>query len=127
MQCVTHGGTCAFQFDGCQPTAALPLGELCTWTPPEADQPLWSIIEAGRHPAISAWPAGHPCPVCGHSDLVHIGVEHCPVCELACQATPQYRRQAGADPRRDAGVQMDVSETRRPQNLGEGDGCLPPR
>jgi hypothetical protein len=75
MQCVTHGATCAFQFDGCQPTAALPLGELCTWHP-----------AAGRV-------IGHPCPVCGHSDLVHIGVDHCPVCELVYQATPQYRRQ----------------------------------
>ena len=33
------------------------------------------------------------CPECGHSALAHIGVDHCPVCELIYQATPQFRAQ----------------------------------
>jgi hypothetical protein len=85
MQCVTHGGTCAFQFEGCKPDAPLPPGEHCTWQTP------------------AGWRLGHPCPVCGHSDLVHIGTDHCPVCELVYQATPQFcgqqeQRQGGWQP-----------------------------
>lgn len=47
----------------------------CTWTPPVT------------------WKPGTPCPRCGHSDLVHTGTAHCPVCELVHQATPAFRRQ----------------------------------
>lgn len=75
MRCVTHGDTCGLQMRDCKPERPLPLGELCTWHP-----------AAGRV-------IGQPCPVCGHSDLVHIGVEHCPVCELVYQSAPQWRRQ----------------------------------
>jgi hypothetical protein len=75
MQCVTHSEPCGLQMRDCKPGRSLRLGELCTWHP-----------AAGRV-------IGHPCPVCGHSDLVHIGTEHCPVCELVYQATPQYRRE----------------------------------
>jgi hypothetical protein len=75
MQCVTHGGTCAFQFPDCRVARPLRPGEFCTWL------------------ALPGWVAGHPCPVCGHADLVHIGVDHCPVCELVWQATPMFRRQ----------------------------------
>jgi hypothetical protein len=49
-------------------------GQFCTWTPPPG------------------WVTGTPCPDCGHADLGHIGVDHCPVCELVYQATPQFRR-----------------------------------
>jgi len=51
------------------------LADFCTWHP----QPGQEI--------------GKTCPVCGHSDLVHIGTDHCPVCELVYQATPQWHRQ----------------------------------
>lgn len=45
-------------------------------------------------PAIgSLKPEDMRCPECGHSDLAHIGVDHCPVCELVYQATPEFRRQ----------------------------------
>lgn len=36
---------------------------------------------------------GGKCPECGHAVVVHIGVEHCPVCELVYQASPRFRRQ----------------------------------
>ena len=49
-------------------------GDLCTWECP------------------AGWRIGDPCPECGHSDLVHVGTRHCPVCELIWQATPAFRR-----------------------------------
>jgi hypothetical protein len=66
------------------------MPEFCTWTPHEAGQ---GYDGQGRPWMRSAWSASDPCPECGHSPLVHIGVEHCPVCELVYQATPQFRRQ----------------------------------
>ena len=77
MKCVTHGGTCAFQFPDCRPAMrpARSFADFCTWQAP-----------AGRR-------IGDPCPECGHSDVVHVGTDHCPVCELVYQATPQFRRQ----------------------------------
>jgi hypothetical protein len=36
---------------------------------------------------------GAQCPECGHAVVVHIGTDHCPVCELLWQLTPQFRRQ----------------------------------
>jgi uncharacterized Zn finger protein (UPF0148 family) len=55
-------------------TIARPPGGFCHWKP------------------LAGHELGHPCPVCGHSDLVHIGTGHCPVCELVFQATPDFRR-----------------------------------
>lgn len=34
-----------------------------------------------------------PCPDCGHTGLVHVGVDHCPVCELVAIAE-QHRTHA---------------------------------
>lgn len=50
------------------------ISEFCTWHPAAGD-----IL-------------CQPCPDCGHSDLAHIGVAHCPVCELVYQATPAFRQ-----------------------------------
>lgn len=37
--------------------------------------------------APTGWKLGTLCPECGHSDLVHVGTKHCPVCELVWQAS----------------------------------------
>jgi hypothetical protein len=60
-------------------TIARPPGGFCHWKP------------------LAGHELGHPCPVCGHSDLVHIGTEHCPVCELVYQATPAVPQAGGAE------------------------------
>jgi hypothetical protein len=52
-------------------------GQFCRWVP---------VIGSRK-------PDDMRCPECGHSDLIHIGTDHCPVCELLYQATPQFRRQ----------------------------------
>lgn len=64
-------------------------GQFCTWVPDEAGQ---GVDDQGRLWMRGAWPVTTPCPECGHSPLVHIGVKHCPVCELVYQATPEFRR-----------------------------------
>jgi predicted RNA-binding Zn-ribbon protein involved in translation (DUF1610 family) len=51
-------------------------GQFCTWKLQPGDATVRGV-----------------CPECGHSSLAHIGVGHCPVCELVYQATPQFRRQ----------------------------------
>lgn len=45
---------------------------------PDAEQPQFCTYQPVPGEVVKA-----ACPECGHSFALHIGVEHCPVCELA--------------------------------------------
>lgn len=55
--------------------------------------PAWQRGEFCTWKEYAGHRAGGRCPECGHAVVVHIGTEHCPVCELLYQATPEFRRQ----------------------------------
>jgi len=68
--------------DAVKPRRTPAPGQFCTWKPPgPASVAGIALVVTGE------------CPECGHSAPVHVGTDHCPVCELVWQATPAFRRQ----------------------------------
>lgn len=87
-------------------------GVLCTWSAPDGvirsqeeltpegvEELKARFLAAQKHGRIELSPEPalflqvRPCPECGHSGLVHVGTDHCPVCELIWQTTRLWRQQ----------------------------------